>query len=257
MWLRYPDVRQLPIAAAGENGVRIRGLILVLFASFAATAVAEVTQVGDKNYAIGEERTVYVGQPMVSAKTFNRSHSTTRREYIASVEPFTFSLSLGGRAFSFNQSSEMRDVGKITHVGKEYTLLQMPERALSNNLLMVDDNLLFVGYVKAPRKVISAGANIFISTRPKQIQFARRTVEEARNSSQFVNNFEILYSGKTKDEINLLYREYTAEDYARPAFTQNLTYEADSKTIRFRDLVMRVIEVNGESIRFVVEADGM
>lgn len=222
----------------------------------AAIAQTEVTQVGNKNYTLGEEKQVYIGQPMISARLFSVSNTKIERTYIAPVNMFTFNLSLTGLSYRFSEGAEMRDVGKIEHAGKEYTLLKMPERMLSGNLLMVDENLLFIGYVKSSRKVVSAGANIFISTQPKQIQFARKTFGEEQNSSKFITNFELIYSGKTKDAVNLLYREYTPDNMARPAFSQNLTYEPDAKTIRFREIVLRVVEVTGESIRFVIEADG-
>ena len=69
-------------------------------------------------------------------------------------------------------------------------------------------------------------------------------------------NFELVYSGVTKDSIRLLYREYTQSDLARPAFSQELVYERDAGTLRFRNILIRVVQASGEQIKFVVLEDG-
>lgn len=230
-------------------------LSLLLAAAVAHADSTEVQYIGDKNYTVGQEKHVYVGQPMIKAKTYAKVSTTATREILAADEPFTFSFSLLAASYSFNAGEEMREVGTTTHAGKEYRLVKMPHPALSNNLLMIDADGQFIGLVKAERKVVSAGANIFISTRPKKFRFSRRSFDESSSSDVFVNNFEIVYSGKSKDGISLLYREYTASDLARPAYTQVLSYEAGTERIRFRDIVMRAVAVDSEGIRFVVEQD--
>jgi hypothetical protein len=63
-------------------------------------------------------------------------------------------------------------------------------------------------------------------------------------------NYEIVYSGATKDSMRLLYREYTPQDLVRPAFTQDLVYERGSPTISFRNTLIRVLEASAR--RFVM-----
>jgi hypothetical protein len=43
---------------------------------------------------------------------------------------------------------------------------------------------------------------------------------------------------------------------ARPAFSQELSYTIASKTIRFKKLLINVLDVNAERIRCVVVEDG-
>ena len=70
------------------------------------------------------------------------------------------------------------------------------------------------------------------------------------------HDVELVYSGVTRDSIRLHYREYTQQDMARPAFSQDVTYERDATTIRFRNILIKVIQASGEQIRFVVLEDG-
>jgi hypothetical protein len=53
-----------------------------------------------------------------------------------------------------------------------------------------------------------------------------------------------------------MYHEYTPDDFAKPAFYQNLTYNlTEGKVIQFRKLQMQVIEANNEEIKLKVLSD--
>ncbi len=66
---------------------------------------------------------------------------------------------------------------------------------------------------------------------------------------------ELIYTGRSGSTIGVTYREY-ANDFARPAFFQDLKYDLDdSDTIVFRDWRLRVIEANNQHIRFAVVND--
>ena len=69
-------------------------------------------------------------------------------------------------------------------------------------------------------------------------------------------NFELVYGGATRDAIQLLYREYTQSDLARPAFSQTLVYDKSDDAIRFRNLQLHVHEASNDRIRFTVTSDG-
>jgi hypothetical protein len=63
---------------------------------------------------------------------------------------------------------------------------------------------------------------------------------------------ELLYDGKSGTTLRLSYREFV-RDMARPAFTQELTYDIrDDRTIGFRDARIEVIEANNTNIRYRV-----
>lgn len=52
-------------------------------------------------------------------------------------------------------------------------------------------------------------------------------------------------------------REYTPDDLARAAFPQNLVYAKDTTTIRFKEIVIHVLEASNERMRYVVGSDGL
>lgn len=76
------------------------------------------------------------------------------------------------------------------------------------------------------------------------------------DKSQPYENYEIIYTGKSGDNVTFVYREYTPDDFAKPAFYQNLTYNlAEGKVIQFRKLQMQVIEADNEKIKLKVLSD--
>ena len=93
------------------------------------------------------------------------------------------------------------------------------------------------------------------STDPPGVVFQPDTSTSTVSSAGYLN-FELVYSGVTKDSVRLLYREYTQQDLVRPAFSQDVVYERDASTIRFRNVLIRVLQATGEQIRFVVLEDG-
>lgn len=63
---------------------------------------------------------------------------------------------------------------------------------------------------------------------------------------------EIVYNGKSKDTIKMLYREYK-DDMARPAFFQDLSYDLlESKIIGFRGTLIEILEATNSSITYKV-----
>jgi hypothetical protein len=68
-------------------------------------------------------------------------------------------------------------------------------------------------------------------------------------------NYEIVFTGKSANQLNFVYREFSREDLARQAFFQNLTYSAEESQIRFRNLQIRVDRVSNEGITYVVLQD--
>jgi len=63
---------------------------------------------------------------------------------------------------------------------------------------------------------------------------------------------QLIYSGKSGTVIRIMYREF-ANQLARPAFSQDLTYDlAESPIITFRDTKIEVKEASNSNIRFLV-----
>jgi hypothetical protein len=65
---------------------------------------------------------------------------------------------------------------------------------------------------------------------------------------------QFVYSGKSRKEIKISYREFK-DDFARPAFTQDLTYDlSESKTIGFKGMKIDVIQATNSQIKFIIKS---
>lgn len=68
---------------------------------------------------------------------------------------------------------------------------------------------------------------------------------------------ELLYSGITENTIKISYREFYVDEIsstlARPAFTQDLTYDLDqTRDITFQEIQLNVISADGSKIVYKV-----
>lgn len=115
-------------------------------------------------------------------------------------------------------------------------------------------------YKLGEEKTTAVGAPILQSgcfTRIREPQGLTRTLlkDEAKEDTDFSPQIdqEILYSGRNGNVLNLAYREYTENGYARQPFFQQLTYDVGgSNTIVFRDWTITVLDSNNEHIKFKV-----
>ena len=76
------------------------------------------------------------------------------------------------------------------------------------------------------------------------------------DSTAGFTNFELIYTGRNAQSLTFLYREYTPNDMAKPAFYQTLTYSADSKTLRFKKIRLGIDEATDERLVYRVLEDG-
>lgn len=219
-------------------------------------ATTSVRRVVDRSYVIGQEAAAYVGQPIVKAKDYHVIETVSGTVFKADVA-FRYQMRMFGPDLAVPEGSSLRYVRTQRHDGHEYTVVAIPGQELGVTLLL-DDTDTFTGLVSnVLQKVYSVSGNRPLAKiEPRPIHFTRGHDEQIDTRAGYVN-FELLYSGRTKDAINLLYREFTPDDMARPAFSQSLTYESGSTTLRFRDVVVRVIDASNEGIRYVVDADGL
>lgn len=65
---------------------------------------------------------------------------------------------------------------------------------------------------------------------------------------------ELVYNGRTKDSIKILYREFS-DDLVRPAFTQELSYDLADRAIGFRGLGIEIFEATNSKIKYRVTSD--
>lgn len=201
----------------------------------------------DRNYTLGVENSAFVGQPIVRVKDY--WVRTDTRAALHPDQPFSVFLPLFGPTLSVEASDTIRVVGTQVRAGVTYRLVRL--RHIPLEFLVRPDGT-FDG--RAMNGVVKMGYSY--DFKPETVKLLPIVDEEVSTDRGFLN-FELVYSGANKDEITLLYREYTPQDMARPAFSQALTYERGTDTIRFRDIKLTVLGADNERIRFVVDEDGL
>jgi len=86
--------------------------------------------------------------------------------------------------------------------------------------------------------------------RPKEQISYIQTKVTAEKKDRFKQEFT--YNGRVGDALKFIYREYV-NDYARPAFTQDLQYDlSESKTIGFRGMRIKIIKATNTKIEYQV-----
>ena len=206
-----------------------------------------VKHVLDKNYVVGVEQSAYVGQAIIRVKDY--WVGSTRQTAARASNTFVIKDPFFGQVASGNSEVPIPIMGTTQKNGATYNL--MKPSGVIGLLFFLDGQGRFEG--SAQNSVERMGRTYLLE--PSTTSFSLSGTEIVDSTRGFIN-YEIVYSGATKEEIKLLYREYTQQDMARPAYAQELTYAKDSSTIRYKDLQMRIINAGNEGIRYVVTHDG-
>ena len=221
-------------------------------------SIGDVTarHVVEKNYALGKEAIAYVGQPVVRAKDYQIETVSSNGAFV-STEAVTGGWMLSG-SVTAPPGAEFKILGQVSNQGQLMYAVAFPSPSFSKSALLLDQNGVYNGFCfNFPMSAVYEATDpTGINFSPRATKFNRPTSERVSKKAGYVN-FEIVYSGASRESINLLYREYTPDDLAKPAYTQNLTYDRNSTSIRFRDLLIRVHQANNEQIRYVVDQDGL
>jgi len=201
-------------------------------------------EVRDRNYRLGEPLEVYVGQPMVRVKTYQVSRRTSAR--VEASEDFALvgaDFRIAGRE---GETFDVRGVAEIDGVRHHVVPLAGFE-------FFVDDD----GTVHPTVKTERYRWNISSKARmePASARLVPQDSEEVTTEGEYAN-YELIYGGSDGESIQVTYREFAPGDASRPTFFQSLSYEADADVLRYRDLVIEVLEASNQSIRFQVVSDG-
>jgi hypothetical protein len=231
----------LTIAAAG-----LAGCVSVEPAGMPMQASSR--DVIDSNYTLGRTLSATVGDTLVRSKAY-REVTTGRTAYRANQ---TFAVD-GGIVHAVVQANqELPVVGARTVNGVRYDLAAFG-----------DARALMIGPDGSPANKVMNGLG---TSTPVEMFYTFRFTPadvklspvESRHSEKIAGreNFELLFNGIDGQGIRLQYREYTADDMARPAFSQDLSYPLTSKVIRFRKLVLEVDQVSDQGMTYRVVSDG-
>ena len=94
-----------------------------------------------------------------------------------------------------------------------------------------------------------SGTGLSFKQRKDNIEFSKILVP-VKKADYYKQEF--IYNGRVGDALKFIYREYI-EDYARPAFTQDLQYDlSDSEIIGFRGLRLEILNATNTEIQYKV-----
>lgn len=245
----------------------IRSLALLALL-FAVTGCASIQPVASTNYHAPSTSTVhktdtsyttgipvesFVGERMLRVQDYYVTTSTSSNSSTRLVPTESFILRVPPLMSVSLSAQDTVDVsGTTVKNGKSYRVISIPGAATQQLRFLISDNGKLEGSA-----LNSSGAKMgwTYRTNPETVRFIPALPTVEIDSEKGFTNFELVYGGTTGDSFQILYREYTKEDLARPAFSQNLVYEKKSHDIRFRNLQIKVLESSNQKIKFVVLSD--
>ena len=212
------------------------------------------SHVFEKTYTIGKVKTVSVGEALIQVKDYYVTKFGTSA--LTPTEDFTVDGVTIHEKFSVGQKLEVK--GKVVIDGVQYSIAKYDGSDYAYRALLINDdgtiNTKIVSYSQQVGGIIPAIYTYTIT--PNSAKMERIEQEKIVTDKGYLN-YEFLYNGSDKNSMYFTYREYSPEGLARTAFYQNLTYEANSKTIRFKGFRIDVLKSNGEEIKFVVVDDSI
>jgi len=224
---------------------------------FLASCAAKVTPVRpttegplhiiDKNYEINKPQSAYVGEEIIHVKD-HWVESTTQKKMKSLND---FKIELHATMYSGSEDNTYVITSKGMHEDTKIYFIEIPGLM---NTYGINEYGKWHGFFAGKNRLFETAA--VIKPQDTKFELVKETIYDLLEGRGFMN-YEILFTGTTADSMNFLYREYTAEDLARPAFHQNLTYPIDTEIIRFRQTRIKIHEVSSESIKYTVLEDGL
>jgi len=206
----------------------------------------------EKNYTVNNTQQISVGEPVIKVKDYFVIKKTSNK-----LSPSN-DFMIGKDYLTGKKGQAIPIIGKVTLSESEYYLIQSKEHILLFPISL--DGYYSGGHVARVIGGFHSGNDVMgkptgnIAIEPSGTRFSNVQFDEIDSTAGFTN-FEIVYTGLTKDAINFLYREFSPDNLARPAFYQNLTYPTTSKVVRFKKFKMQIIKANEESITYKVLED--
>lgn len=204
--------------------------------------------VTETNYAIGAVREAYVGETIVKIRNYRVERVGTG--YM--IPDQSFDVVVPGLADLHVEKGERYPWrGSVMEEGAMYDIVDVPAGGGKMGILLMKDTGEVTGrLIQSPVPMFLYGKHL---PTPAGTRFTHEV--EARKVGVDQVHYELIYSGMSGRTINLSYREFTTDGMARPAFTQELHYNADEPTLRFRNLQVGIRGATNEELRYVVLAD--
>lgn len=215
----------------------------------------------EKNYTLGVEKTVNVGDPVaIRRKFYYKEVQRSDRAKASNDFEAQVKLALGAPLTYHGQAGEELQVFGTTTINKKvYRIIGLGLTSASvpaGMLVSVEtDQPTGKGVARnlATGSWQQTGVSFTIDRPDTKFPTVKR-VEVVKDKPY--ENWEIIFTGRAGENITLVYREFTPDDLAKPAFYQNLTYNLEKeKTFQFRKLRVEVVRATNEAITFKVVSD--
>jgi hypothetical protein len=224
-----------------------------------ANSVGDFKVAAEKNYVINTESTANVGEPIIVRKSyhFREVESVDQARALNDFEAHG-KVPLNSEVIRRGKKDEILSVVGTTMLKRNLcriVLLGSTKNNMPIGLLVNSDTGEVVGAVWRNGYGAWGTGTLSYTIEPKNTMFAPvNTVVVAKDKPY--ENFEIIFTGRIGQNVTFLYREYSPDDLAKPAFYQNLTYNLEREdTIQFKKLRIKVLKVSNESIQFKVLSD--
>jgi len=234
--------------------MRALAVALACLGSACATVVTTAENKGtteaqerrERNYELGIERTAVVGDPIVRVRAYVEQIS----RYPAFEVPEAFRLSGGPVTLRFMAGERLPIIGERTTDGVTYSVAQKDGYY---GIQVAPDGSIGTGVINGLGTDAQVVMVYTFSANPA-VRLRRADAEEVRRTPTG-ENFEIVFNGIDGSAMRFQYREYTANDMARPAFFQDLSYPLSSRVIRFRSMVIDVAAIDAQQISYTVQTE--
>lgn len=200
-----------------------------------------------KNYTLGERKTAFIGQEIIKVEICDYF-----QKMIISDSPIVAAANYKGNHYNVNHNNMTPIIGMVVYDGKTYYLTQDSSKYWLWGILISDDGSINKSglYSKYYESLYLSDSTVIT---PDKVRFSTSCIREKPSSV----SFELIFAGKNDVSLNATYKEYSVNDQARPAFFQNLTYQANAKQIRFKNFVIQIHDVTNEQITYTVLEDGL
>lgn len=219
-----------------------------------APSTNPTTHVFNKSYKIGEEKTVSVGESVIQVKDYYVTKYGT--SVMTPSEDFRVDGTMLHEDFKFGQKLDVK--GKVVLDNGQYSIVKFNGTDYAYQALLIKDDGTIHTKIGAYNPQVGGLIPVIYTytITPATAKMLREEQEKVVAEKGYLN-YEFLYNGSDKNSMHFTYREYSPEGLARTAFYQDLTYGANSKSIRFKGFRVNVIEANSEQIKFIVTEDSL
>jgi len=221
----------------------------------------------DKNYKIGKNKSAFIGQEIIRVKEY--AHINKSDVFINSfIAPKDFIVTVKYKIDTYQVKIEANKKYQIDEMiivnNVSYFLIKLPDESKSYHkhlgvLVSCDGTVSESAIYSYYHEMLFYPSVITFTPNVQNVKFiSQKNIKDTKDFNVIPGMmYEVIYTGQNDVSLNATYKEYSASDLARPAFFQNLTYQANAKQIRFKDFLIQIHNVTNEQITYTVLEDGL